>query len=161
MGVASAEFAPFVCVHADLDAATEQVIFDRMDEFSVFLATTRMLLGLNLRQIDIVIFLQPYNEVAPLLQGGGRGGRKQLSGLRSSVQVYQLWNGEDLTTRNKLMSAEMRVLCRTGATACTRDILHRRYSISGADLVQIPEAERRDKCCHYHDLMTMMTGVEQ
>ena len=154
-GVSSAEFSHFVCMHADLDLPTEQVILGRMDEISCFLATTRMLLGLNLKRIDFVIFLQPFNEVAPILQGGGRGGRKQLNGLRSTVQIYQLWNYEDLTSRNKLMSAEMRELCKTGATQCTRDFLQQRYKISGVSVNKVPEADRGEQCCHYHDLKNM------
>jgi ERCC4-related helicase len=33
--------------------------------------------GLDLSRVDMVIFLQPFNQEAGLLQGVGRGGRKQ------------------------------------------------------------------------------------
>ena len=117
-----------------------------------------MLLGLDLKQIDMVIFLQPYNEVAPVLQGGGRGGRKKLNGFRNTVQVYQLWNPEDLTTRNKLMSTDMRTLCRSGTTACTKEFLTKIYKI-GKEGRQEPVEERevQDDCCMYHDLLFQQT----
>jgi superfamily II DNA helicase RecQ len=150
-GQRSAKTADCVMVHGDLTPPTEKVILGRMKEINVFIATTRMLLGLDLARIDMVIFLQPYNEDSGLLQGGGRGGRRKGNGFRSSVQVYQLWNPEDLSKKNKEMSSEMRKLCRTGATSCTRDLLRRRYTIGPAVEMESEESRGID-CCHYHDL---------
>ena len=46
----------------------------RMDEVTVFLATTRVLLGMDFKNIDLVLFASPFNDVASLLQGGGGDG---------------------------------------------------------------------------------------
>ena len=151
-GYCDARDAPFAMFHADITPATEQVILDRMDDYQALLSTTRGLLGYNFKKIDIVIFLQPYDESAFLLQGGGRGGRKQLDGLRRCVQVYQLWNPEDLSKRNKLMTEEMRQVCRTGASACTRDLLQQSFHIGKGRPLREPEEQRGESCCHYHDL---------
>jgi superfamily II DNA helicase RecQ len=151
-GQCSAKTADFVMVHSDLTPPTERVIVSRMKEITIFLATTRMLLGLDLAEMDMVIFAQPFDDVAALLQGGGRGGRKRVGGTRSTVQLYQLHNGEDLTKRNKKMTIEMRSLCRAGETACPRDTLRRRYAMG-----QVVEelGERGETCCHHHDLVFM------
>jgi superfamily II DNA/RNA helicase len=154
-GFCDARDSPFVMFHADITPATEQVILDRIDDYQALLSTTRGLLGYNFKKIDVVIFLQPYDESAFVLQGGGRGGRRQLDGLKRCVQVYQLWNPEDLTKRNKLMTEEMRRICRTGATACTRDLLQQSFHIWKGKPVRMPEEERGQICCHYHDLLAM------
>jgi late competence protein required for DNA uptake (superfamily II DNA/RNA helicase) len=151
-GQCSAKTADFVMVHSDLTPPTERVIVSRMKDITVFLATTRMLLGLDLAEMDMVIFAQPFDDVAALLQGGGRGGRKRVGGTRSTVQLYQLYNGEDLTKRNKKMTIEMRSLCRAGETACPRDTLRQRYAMG--QVVQ-EQGERGDTCCHYDDLIYM------
>ena len=118
-----------------------------------------MLLGLDLKKIDMVIFLQPYNELAPVIQGGGRGGRKKLDGFRNSVQVYQLWNPEDLTKRNKLMSQDMRTLCRTGTTACTRQFLKEIYRIGNERMELLEELSDEEGCCMFHDLLQLGTNL--
>jgi superfamily II DNA helicase RecQ len=156
-GQRSAKTADCVMVHGDLTPPTEKVILGRMDDINVFLATTRMLLGLDLSRIDVVIFLQPFDEDSGLLQGGGRGGRRKGNGFRCSVQVYQLFNAEDLSRKNKHMSEEMRQLCRTGATACTRDLLTERYRIGPAVHPEGGEG-RGFNCCHHHDLLAMDEG---
>ena len=152
--------APFVMFHSDLTPATEKVIIDRLDEYDLLFASTRGLLGINFKMIDVVIFLQPFDESAFLLQGGGRGGRKQLDGLRRCVQVYQLWNPEDLTRQNKTMTEEMRRVCRTGATSCTRDLLQQSYHIGKGRFVG-EEVEHGENCCHYHDLLARQTMEER
>ena len=154
-GYCDARDSPFVMFHSDITPATEQIILDRMDDYQLLLSTTRGLLGYNFKKIDIIIFLQPFDESAFMLQGGGRGGRKQLDGLKRCVQVYQLWNPEDLTRRNKLMTEEVRKLCRTGATACTRDFLKQSFHIGKGRPVREPEDQRGQSCCHYHDLQAM------
>jgi superfamily II DNA/RNA helicase len=149
-GYRSAHNSPFVMVHGDVQAATEQVISQRLDHISLFIATTKMLMGLDLSRIDMVIFLQPFNQVAGLLQGAGRGGRKQRNGLRRAVLVYQLWNASDLTKRNAKMSNLMRTLCRTGTTACTKLLLENHFKIGKQ--TEPSGLQGGDFCCMYHDL---------
>ena len=80
-----------------------------------------MLMGINLKKIDMVIFVRPYNHPSAVVQGGGRGGRKQTDGKRRRVIVYQLWNSQDLTSADKDMSSEMRNVCRNDG--CTRKLM--------------------------------------
>ena len=89
--------------------------------------------------------------VAAPVQGGGRGGRKKANGFRDSVQVYQLWNSEDLTKNNKLMSDSMRRMCRTGDTACTRALLTDHFYLGdGRDIRKVVAVPMG--CCHFCDL---------
>ena len=86
-GLRTADVADHVMIHADLSLATEKVIVERLNSYNIILATTRLLLGVNISNISIVIFVQPYGEVEALVQGAGRGGRKRSDGLRGKVQV--------------------------------------------------------------------------
>jgi superfamily II DNA helicase RecQ len=160
MGLGTVADAEVAMVHGVLTPPTEQVIIDRMDEYTVILATTRMLLGLDISQVDLVIFVQPYDEVAGLLQGGGRGGRRKASGVRTRVQVYQCWNSEDLSRRNKHMSEDMRHLCRTGTAACTRQFLRARYHIGPVVPAALEEEEQAVWCCHHHDQLAEISSQQ-
>ena len=57
-GYSTAADAFFVTVHSDVRPATEETILNRREEILVFLSTNKMLLGLDLKGIDIVIFIQ-------------------------------------------------------------------------------------------------------
>ena len=104
-----------------------------------------MLLGIDLPDIDIVIFLRPYNQLAALVQGGGRGGRKLGNGMRRRVQVYQLFNPQDFTSQNKLMSPDMKRICYSGD--CTRNLM-KDYFAGDSEL---QDAVTRGHCCHICD----------
>ena len=125
---------------------------NRREDILTYLSTNKMLLGLDLKSIDIVIFVQPYNMVAAPVQGGGRGGRKKgTNGFRDSVQVYQLWNQEDLSQNNNLMSNEMRTLCRTGVSSCTREFLTDNFNLGDRDIRKVVLSDPMG-CCHSCDL---------
>ena len=68
--------APFVMCHSSLLPPTEAVLERRSDEYSTYFASNRMLMGVDKKDIDIVIFTQPFNKPATTVQGGGRGGRR-------------------------------------------------------------------------------------
>ena len=67
--------SPFVMNHSSLLPPTEKVLAERASDISLYLSSNKMLLGIDLAKIDVVIFLRPYNQVAALVQGGGRGGQ--------------------------------------------------------------------------------------
>ena len=106
-----------------------------------------MFLGIDLDKVDVVIFLRPYNQPAALIQGGGRGGRKRGNGKRSTVQVYQFFNSQDLTASNKLMSPVMRELCLS--SKCTRQML--RSIFVGNSEGQEETTVDEEHCCHNCD----------
>ena len=139
--------SPFVMNHSSLLAPTEKVIADRAEEISLYLSSNKMLLGIDLDHIDIVIFLRPFNQPAALIQGGGRGGRRQKNGKRSTVQVYQLFNSQDLTKNNRLMSAAMKEICLS--KECTRKLL-KKYFVGNSEGVDGNEVNGNG-CCHRCD----------
>ena len=140
--------SPFVMNHSSLLPPTEKVLAERASDISLYLSSNKMLLGIDLAKIDVVIFLRPYNQVAALVQGGGRGGRRMENGKRRRVIVYQFFNSQDFTTQNRLMSPDMKRICLS--RDCTRDLL-KNYFVGNSE--QGGEGELRDKdhCCHNCD----------
>ena len=144
--------APFVMNHSSLLPPTEKVIIERASEISLYLSTNKMLLGIDLPKIDIVIFLRPFNQLAALVQGGGRGGRRMENGMRRRVQVYQFFNSQDFTSQNKLMSSDMKRICLS--SGCTRLLLEEFFvgdSETRDDPIQDPSI-----CCHNCDLQKLL-----
>ena len=139
--------APFVINHASLLPSTEMVLARRAPEISLYLSSNKMLLGIDLDRVDVVIFLHPYNQPAALIQGGGRGGRRNESNMRRRVQVYQFFNSQDLASSNKQMSPMMREIC-LGKT-CTRKVM--KDFFIGSD-EETSEELQDYTCCHNCDL---------
>ena len=112
-----------------------------------------MLMGDDLPNIDIVIFLRPFNHLAALIQGAGRGGRKRGDGLRSSVQVYQFYNTQDFTCNNREMSADMRRICES--KHCTRALLEDYFA--GESKSKQRNVKDQYSCCHNYDKASLST----
>ena len=120
----------------------------RMDEVTVFLATTRVLLGMDFKNIDLVLFASPFNDVASLLQGGGRGGRRRMDGMRGLVQVYQLYNSSDYGANTKV-SEMMASLCKSADTSCTTKQLEEFFAVPSPTMSN--SNENNQWCCHFCD----------
>ena len=121
----------------------------RIEQITVCLATTRVLLGMDFKNIDIVIFVSPFNDVAALLQGGGRGGRRRLDGKRGLVQVYQLYNSSDYGANMK-MTSTMAQLCKSAETSCTTKQLAAHFAVPTVTVVG--DLVREEWCCHFCDV---------
>ena len=146
--------SPFVMNHASLLPPTEKILSSRSSEISLYLSSNKMLLGIDLSEIDIVIFIRPYNQLSALVQGGGRGGRKLANGMRRRVQVYQLYNSQDFSSKNKKMSADMKRICQS--KECSRKLLMEYFV--GKSHVKDGDEEYPVKadpayCCHNCDLL--------
>ena len=63
-------------------------------------------------------------------------------------QTYLLFNGHSLTSKNTEMDEEVRKMCRSAATSCTRDVLHEYFNIGRKEKRQ---EGGHEWCCHYHD----------
>ena len=143
--------SPFVMNHSSLLPPTEQVLTRRASDISLYLSSNKMLLGIDLEQIDVIIFLRPYNQLAALVQGGGRGGRRMGNGKRRKVQVYQFFNSQDFTSLNKLMSPDMKRICLS--KNCTRALL-KDYFVGNSENVEGDvenAAVDLSDCCHNCD----------
>ena len=143
--------SPFVMNHSSLLPPTEKVLESRSSEISLYLSSNKMLLGIDLPEIDIVIFLRPYNQLAAIVQGGGRGGRRLRNGNRRRVQVYQLYNSQDFSSQNKMMSADMKRVCQS--QQCTRELL-RDYFVGNSQDEEIQE--EGNNCCHNCDVLKLI-----
>lgn len=113
----------FAMNHSSLLPGDDKVLEERRDTIVLYLASNKMLLGVDLKNIDMVIVTSPYDQPAALLQAAGRMSRRTGRGYRTAGQLYILWNGSDLTSSNTNMSQEVRRICREGSTTCTRQIL--------------------------------------
>ena len=91
--------SPYVQLSSSVAPLTEKTINGRSD-ISLFITTSKMLLGVDVPDISVVIFLRPLNMLHYIIQGGGRGGRKTgiSNGLRKRVIVYILWNKSDIAS---------------------------------------------------------------
>ena len=89
--------APFVQVTSSVGPITESMI-EKRNDISLYISTTKMLMGVDIPGIAIVIFLRPLNMVHYIAQGAGRGGRRlgDNSGMRQRVVAYLLWNNSDI-----------------------------------------------------------------
>ena len=134
--------------HSSLLPPTVRVISERASEISLYLSSNKMLLGLDIPNIDVIIFLRPYDHLSALVQGGGRGGRKSASGKRRRVQVYQLFNSQDLSKKNKMMTEEMREICLS--EGCTRKLL-KNYFVGDAGDERDELNYDETHCCHSCD----------
>jgi hypothetical protein len=133
--------ADFAMCHSSLLPADEKMLQARRDDITLYLASNKLLLGTDLRKIDMVIFTAPFDQPAALLQGAGRMSRRTGSGFRGAGQAYQLWNGSDLTKANKNMTEEMKQICREGETACTKSLLRKLYAVNTVKQSVGPEAK--------------------
>ena len=90
--------SPFVQVTSSVGPLTEKRIQGRSD-ISLYLTTSKMLLGVDIPGIFMIIFLRPLNMLHYVAQGAGRGGRRlgDNSGLRQKVVAYLLWNNSDIS----------------------------------------------------------------
>ena len=110
LNISNAFSAPFVSLVASTPQVTEMVINNRKGSISLYLTTQKMLLGLNIPNLSICIFVKPMNMLHSLLQGAGRTGRP-LPGIpaaRPRSLVYLLANGGDVGAQVKGMSSEVR-----------------------------------------------------
>ena len=64
----------------------------------LYITTTVMLLGLNLKDIEIVILFSPFNNLNSLVQAAGRAGRRGDDGLRCKSVLYALYNHSEIRT---------------------------------------------------------------
>ena len=89
--------APFVQISSSVAPLTEKTINERQDT-SLYIATSKLLMGVSVPEITVVIFCRPLDMIHYILQGGGRGGRRSgtSNGLRQRVIVYILWNKSDI-----------------------------------------------------------------
>ena len=106
---------PFVMCHGAVGKATDRSIVERKDEIKLFLSTAKMLMGVDLNDIQIVIFVRPMNQLQHILQGAGRAGRKKPTGMRKRVLVYVLFNSQDLGNNVPGLEDSVRTFCTSQA----------------------------------------------
>ena len=137
--------APFVMNHSSLLPPTEKVLADRSEDISLYLSSNKMLMGIDLTEIDIIIFLRPYNQLSALLQGAGRGGRRIGNGKRRRVQVYQFFNSQDFSDKN--VSSSVKAVCLS--TECTRNLLKQHFVGDSGEGTS--ECMSKEGCCNNCD----------
>ena len=142
---------PFVMNHSGTGKATTKSYRERKDDISLYVTTSKMLMGINLNEITVVIFIRPLNMLHYVLQGGGRGGRKQMSGKRSKVVVYILYNSADIAGNVPGLSTEVREFCRTGY--CLKNFLRRYF-----DNQELELELQNDWCCNICDADSNLTN---
>ena len=105
---------PFIMNHSSVGPITADNIRKRRSSISLYLATSVMLLGLDLEEVDIIGMIRPFNHCHDILQAAGRGGRKvESSGKRRKVVFYLLFNQSDISDAVPGLTEEVKGFCRT------------------------------------------------
>ena len=108
------KMCPWVTNYSDIGPVTANDIRERtaQEKSSIYLyiSTSVMLFGLNIKDISIIIMFSPFNSLNSILQAGGRAGRRQASGERKKCVIYTLYNGTDLR-KNSNVESSVREFC--------------------------------------------------
>ena len=106
---------PYVMNHGGLGPITSQDLIDRRNEITLFLSTSKMLMRIDIENIDVVIFVRVLCMLHYIVQGAGRGGRRsvQYLGMRRKVVVYILYNSSDVAANVPGLAVEVREFCKT------------------------------------------------
>ena len=67
--------------HGGLGPMTSQNIIDRKNDITLFLSTSKMLMGIDIENIDVIVFVRVLSMLHYILQGAGRGGRRSVLSL--------------------------------------------------------------------------------
>ena len=105
----------------------------------LFVTTSVMLLGLNIKDIHIVILFSPFGSLNSLLQAGGRSGRRCENGTRNKSVVYTLFNNSEIRANHPNQDKNVREYYTT--QKCLKNYMHSFFS-----LVNIP-SQPLDWCC--------------
>ena len=165
--------ADFAMNHSSLLPPDDRMLDLRRDDITMYGASNKMLLGTNLKNIDLVIFAQPFDMEAALLQGAGRMSRRTIYDFRTVGQVYLLYNGSDLSLANKGMSKGVRQLCRSSEMVCTKAELKKLFAVDNrvfrkqasaeaSSLMEeentVAEAEEQDEEASFQELQRKMAS---
>ena len=60
---------PFVMNHGGLGPATIKNIIARKNDISLFLSTSKMLMGIDIEEISVIVFVRPMNMLHYIVQG--------------------------------------------------------------------------------------------
>ena len=136
---------PFVMNHSGLGPITSKNIIDRKNDITLFLSTSKMLMGIDIESIDVVVFVRVLSMLHYILQGAGRGGRRstQFPGKRRKVIVYILYNSSDIAANVPGLSVEVREFCKT--QECLKKFLKKYFDKND-------KVEENDWCCSNCDL---------
>ena len=105
---------PFFMNHSSLGPITADKLRQRRSSINLYLATSVMLLGLDLDDIDIVGMIRPFNHCHDIIQAAGRGGRKLGDlGKRRKVVFYMIFNNSDIISNVPGLSTGVRDFCKT------------------------------------------------
>ena len=122
---------PFVMNHSSLGPITADKLRQRRSSISLYLATSVMLLGLDLEDIDIVGMIRPFNHCHDILQAAGRGGRKLGDlGKRRKVVFYMIFNKSDISSNVPGLSTDVREFCMT--KGCLKLFLKNVFGFTGS-----------------------------
>ena len=125
--------SPTTCPWVTNCSATGTVTAEKIRErtrtedstITLYISTSVMLCGLDIKDIDIVILFSPFNSLNSIIQAGGRAGRRQGNGRRHKSVIYTLYNGTDLKS-NSPMEGAVRDYCR--ATMCLKKKMNSYFS---------------------------------
>ena len=119
---------PWVLNYSKPGEITAESIRTRND-IKLFITTSVMQMGIDEKDIDIIIMLRPFNNLHDILQCIGRGGRMNLDGTRRQVIFFNLFNAADIATNVPGMTKEVRDFCNNGKNECLKSIVNKFFCV--------------------------------
>lgn len=114
----------------------------------LYVTTTVMLMGLDIKDISFVILFSPFNTLNSFLQAGGRAGRRMENGQRKKSVVYALYNYSDIKVNMPYMENNVREVYKTGD--CLKRFTNRFFSESPVCV------QNEDWCCSNCSLAVLL-----
>ena len=141
--VTDRETCPWVTNYSSIGPHTAEKIRERTQNedsnIYLYITTSVMLFGLDIKNVDIVIMFSPFNSLNSFLQAAGRAGRRQGDGRRRKSLIYCLYNGTDIR-KGTPMEQEVKDICKSAT--CLKDRISPFYSLSKLSLSQ-----SKNWCC--------------
>ena len=103
---------PWVVNFSSVGPATAKSIREREGEISLYLSTAVMMMGVDLKDIQIIGMVRPFSMLHSLVQAVGRGGRKTEELGKQRVVFFFLYNRSDIAD-NMDVSTEVKNFCLT------------------------------------------------
>ena len=92
----------------------------------LYVTTSVMLLGLDLKDVPIVILFSPFHTLNSFIQAGGRAGRRSGDGERTRSVLYALWNNSDIRPNLPNLDNSVRDFFKT--SMCLKEYVNKYFS---------------------------------
>ena len=114
----------------------------------LYVTTSVMLMGLDIKDISLVILFSPFSTLNAFLQAGGRAGRRMADGHRKKSVIYALYNNSEIKSSIPHMDKNVRDMYKT--VNCLKRFTNQFFCESSLSV------QNEDWCCSNCSLSVLM-----